>query len=119
MVKMTAGMAPMNSMRIVRLAKKRAISDAETAGAFPNVGSAILKMIAGTTLMNPKKLVPDDTENVQNPNLGVTMTSVFRDVGNVIMMMIVVTDQMKILVMIILVLRPNSNVIPDTASKRN
>ena len=106
-------------MRIVHLVKKRAISDAETDDAFPNDGFAILKMIAETTRTKVNRLVKDATENVPNLNSDATMTSVFRDDGNVIMMMIAVTDPMKTCAKTTPVQLANSNVIRGIALKKN
>ena len=106
-------------MRIVHLVKKRAISDAETDDAFPNDGFAILKMIVETTRTKVNRLVKDATENVPNLNSDATMTSVFRDDGNVIMMMIAVTDPMKTCAKTTPVQLASSNVIRGIALKKN
>lgn len=117
--KMIAVTHPMNWMRIVPLVKKREISDAETDDAFPKDGFATLKMIAETTRTKVMRLARDGTENVPNRNSDATMTSVFRDVGNVTMMMIAATDPMKICAETTPVQLANSNVIRVIASKKN
>ena len=117
--KMIAVTHPMNWMRIVPLAKKREISDAETDDAFPKDGFATLKMIAETTRTKVMRLARDGTENVPNRNSDATMTSVFQAVGDVTMTMIVAMVVMKLVAKLILVQLANSNVNLDIASRMN
>merc|ERR1719357_2386574 len=71
MVKMTAEMAPMNCQKTVQSVKKREISNAETKGVCLKDGYAILKMI-------------------------VEIISAYQQDGDVIMMMTVVMEVMKV-----------------------
>ena len=117
--KMTAVTNPTNWMKIALLAKKKAILDAEIAVAFPKDGFAISKMTVGTIQMKVKRLAMAGTASVPNRNSGAKMTSAFRDVGNVTMTTTAVTVVTKTLAKLTHVRPANSNVNPDTASRKN
>jgi len=106
-------------MKIVHHVKRRETLDVEIDDVFLRDGFVILKMTAETTPTKVMKPAMEGTESVQNLNSDAKMTSVFLDVGNVIMMMIVVMDQTRILARTILVQKANSNVILDIALKKN
>ena len=79
----------------------------------------ILKMIVVTIQMKRRISVMAVIGSVLNQNSGVETTNAYRTVGDVIMMTIAETEQMNKVAKIINVKLENSNVILDTASRRN
>ena len=79
----------------------------------------ILKMIVVTIQMKRRISVMVVIGSVLNQNSGVETTNAYQTVGDVIMMTIAETEQTNKVAKIINVKLENSNVIQDTASRRN
>ena len=88
---------------------------------FPPLGDgcAILKTIVVTIQMKLTISVMEVIESVPNLNSVVETTNAFPTVGDVITMTIVEMEQMNKVAKIINVQLENSNVILDTASRKN
>lgn len=106
-------------MKIVPHARKRATSDAETEDVFQSDGCVILRMIVVTTLTKLTTSVMVVSESVPSLNSAVETTNAFLTVGDAIMTTIAETEQTNKVAKIINVKLENSNVILDTASRRN
>jgi hypothetical protein len=106
-------------MKIVPHARKRVTSDARTEDVFQSDGCVILKTIVVTIQMKLTISVMEVIESVPNLNSVVETTNAFPTVGDVITTTIVEMEQMNKLAKIINVELENSNVILDTASRKN
>ena len=136
-------------MKIVPPARKRVTSDAETGDVFQSKyihiaivlnqkvkivifvltsntiflflgdGCVILKMIVVTIQMKRRISAMAVIGSVLNQNSVVETINAYQTVGDVIMMTIAETEQMNKVAKIINVKLENSNVILDTASRRN